>query len=66
MRKRASLNKTITDLEQFLEDGNKIVCYVHVGIIMNAVEWLKEYQSKIEPGPSHEDIDGVPHCGAEL
>jgi len=23
-----------------------------------------EFQSKIEPVPSHEDVDGVPRCGA--
>ncbi len=47
MRTRASLEETIEALEQLLEDSNKLVVFVHVGTIMDAVEWLKELKSKI-------------------
>jgi len=62
--KRTSLDKTIIDLERRSGVVNKYIDYVRVDEIVNAVEWLKEYQSKIDPVPSHEDEDGVPHCGS--
>ena len=48
MRKRSSLDSTIKELESFLEDGNCLVCYVHVGTVMDAVEWLKELRKQDE------------------
>ncbi len=47
MRTRASLEETIEVLEQLLEDSNKLVVFVHVGTIMNAVEWLKELKQSV-------------------
>lgn len=46
-RRRKPLEETIKNLEECLEDKRKIIVYVHVGYIIDAVEWLKEYNERL-------------------